>query len=229
MTSLPPLKPTLNAKQLVEVFQKRYTCKEYDPQRPVSAEDIDAILSVAHLSESSMGQEPWHFLVLENGPLLEEILPSCWGAHPGASHWVFLLSRQAQHFEPGSEYIQHIHTDVQGRDPEKVTERGQAIEKFFYHDLGLDGPAGVNAWIDRQVYIALGNMLSAAALLGVDATAIEGMVYADVERILLQHKLYDPEEYRLSCLVSFGYTSRDLHRPKTRRPLDEVVTRVSQR
>ena len=53
-------------------------------------------------------------------------------------------------------------------------------------------------WASKQTYIALGNMLTGAAMLGIDSCAIEGMEYAAVEKILAEAGLLDPEHYGLS-------------------------------
>jgi len=64
-------------------------------------------------------------------------------------------------------------------------------------------------------------MLTAAAILGIDSTPIEGFNKEKVEEILISEGVYDPEHFRLSCMLAFDYTNLD-HRPKTRRKMEEV-------
>ena len=82
-------------------------------------------------------------------------------------------------------------------------------------------------WAGKQTYIALGNMLTMAAVLGVDATPIEGFNLNGVDQLLAGHGLYNPEQWGVSVLAQFGVHDPS-HRmaPKTRRPMDEVVERV---
>ena len=50
----------------------------------------------------------------------------------------------------------------------------------------INGPRGKIAqeWATRQTYIALGNLMTCAAVLGVDACPMEGFVPAEYDRVL---------------------------------------------
>ncbi|MDU0968826.1 MAG: nitroreductase family protein [Actinomycetaceae bacterium] len=222
-----PLTRTATPEQVRAIWQNRYTAKDYDASRDVSKEDLDAILESAHLSASSMGMEPWHFLVLRRDtPLFDAVVAHCWGYHASPSHLVLLLGRDGQAFTTRSDYVAHIHVDVQERDPEKLDARYDTLEHFLRADLGLTSDDAVNGWVDRQVYIALGSMLISSAMLGVDSTAVEGLTVSAVEDVLVRSGVLDRDEFHLVCALELGYTSREGHRDKTRRPLDEVVTRL---
>ena len=94
-----PLTRTATPEQVRAIWQNRYTAKDYDASRDVSKEDLDAILESAHLSASSMGMEPWHFLVLRRDtPLFDAVVAHCWGYHASPSHLVLLLGRDGQAF-----------------------------------------------------------------------------------------------------------------------------------
>lgn len=213
--------------QVLELFNTRYSCKSYDPNKTVSDADLETILEAARLSPSSMGLEPWHFLVISNKEVIEEIMPYCWGVHPSPSHFIVILGLRAQELLGESEFVAHIHTDVQKRDPLKLAARYQAIDKFLHSDHGYQNDElEVQAWSNQQGYIALANILTASAMIGVDSTAIEGMQYAQVSEVLVKHGLFDPQKYQLSAMVTLGYTDREEHRPKTRREAKEVFTFV---
>ena len=77
-------------------------------------------------------------------------------------------------------------------------------------------------WTSKQTYIALANMMTGAALIGIDSCPIEGFNYAEVNRILAQTGAYDAEKYAVSVAVTFGYRAKDI-RPKSRKPLNEIV------
>ena len=70
-------------------------------------------------------------------------------------------------------------------------------------------------WASKQTYIALANMMTGAALIGIDSCPIEGFNYAEVNRILAQTGAYDAEKYAVSVAVTFGYRAKDI-RPKSR-------------
>ena len=76
-------------------------------------------------------------------------------------------------------------------------------------------------WASKQTYIALGNMMTVAAYLGIDSCAIEGFNKEKVEKYLSDMGLLDLSEYGVSVMVSFGYRDEEIT-PKTRRELAEV-------
>ena len=77
-------------------------------------------------------------------------------------------------------------------------------------------------WCSKQTYIALANMLTGAAALGIDSCPIEGFHYDKMNECLAEEGLFDPKEYAVSVAATFGYRSRDIAK-KSRKGLDEVV------
>lgn len=78
-------------------------------------------------------------------------------------------------------------------------------------------------WCCRQTYIALGNMMTGAAMAGIDSCPVEGFNYADMERVLSgQFGLFDAAEWGVSVAATFGYRVQEIA-TKARRPLEETV------
>ncbi|MDP4098288.1 NAD(P)H-dependent oxidoreductase [Paenibacillus sp. P96] len=76
-------------------FEFRHATKEFDPTKKISAEDFNVILETARLSPSSVGLEPWKFVVVQNPDLREKLRTVSWGAQgqmPTASHVVLILA-----------------------------------------------------------------------------------------------------------------------------------------
>jgi nitroreductase len=98
-------------KQILNAFQFRHVCKEFDSDRKIPREDFDFILETARLSPSSFGFEPWKFIILQNQEIRKKLLPITWGGQrqiPTASHFVIVLSRTKHDLLPKSDYIMHI-------------------------------------------------------------------------------------------------------------------------
>lgn len=216
-------------KYIEEVFNNRYTCKGYDPEKSVSDEDFKTIIEAGRLSPSSFGFEPWKFIRLKNKKILEEIKPHAWGAHAsieGASHFVLILARMPEDMNPSSEYIRHIQSDVQGWPEDMLNQRLNKYTEFREEDFDLNiSERAVFDWTTKQVYIPLANMLTVAAMLEIDSTPMEGFHQERVHEILVKNGVYDPKRFKIAVMVAFGYTNRE-HRPKTRRCIDEVFEEV---
>lgn len=87
----------------------------------------------------------------------------------------------------------------------------------------LDDSRALFDWCCRQTYIALGNMMTGAAMAGIDSCPVEGFNYADMERVLSgQFGLFDAAEWGVSVAATFGYRVQEIA-TKARRPLEETV------
>lgn len=137
-----------------------------------------------------------------------------------ASHVVFLLARKhARYDSPAFEELM----DRRGLSAEERAGAFERYRRFQTHDMPIaNDERALFDWAGKQTYIALGNMLTGAAMLGIDSCAIEGMEYAEVEKILAEAGLLDPENYGLSVAATFGYRVRDIN-PKPRRDASETV------
>jgi nitroreductase len=83
--------PKIAKEDIINAFQFRHATKEFDATKTITDDDIKFILETAHLSPSSFGFEPWHFIVVQDAVLRELIKPVAWGAPlklDTASHFV---------------------------------------------------------------------------------------------------------------------------------------------
>ena len=88
--------------QILSAFQYRKSCRHYDPSRKISAEDFNYILELARLSPSSVGSEPWQFLVVQNPELRQKLKPFAWGMAATldtASHIVVILAKKNARYD----------------------------------------------------------------------------------------------------------------------------------
>ena len=98
---------------IINAFNFRHATKEFDPKKKVSDSDFHTILETGRLSPSSLGLEPWRFVVIENEDLKEKLKPYSWGAQKQlntASRFVIILARK--NVTADSEYVQHIIRDI---------------------------------------------------------------------------------------------------------------------
>jgi nitroreductase len=88
--------------------------------------------------------------------------------------------------------------------------------------VGDQAKARIPHWAAHQAYIALGNLLTSAALLGVDACPMEGFVPAEFDKILD----LPAQGYAAVVCCALGYRSADdkyAKIPKVRLPAAELV------
>ncbi len=215
----------MNKQDILSAFMFRHACKEFDPAKKIPEEDFLFILETARLSPSSLGFEPWKFIVVQNHVLREKLKDGAWGATiklDTASHFIVCLTMKAPLIRYNSPYIINFMSEVQKWEGELLENRKKTVENFQKVDFGLAGDDKLFEWASKQCYIALGNMLTAAAMIGIDSCPIEGFNRKNTERILKEEFGVNTEEFGISYMAAFGYRIKE-PRAKTRRELKDVV------
>ena len=99
-----------------------------------------------------------------------------------------------------------------------------AYRKFQEKDLNLlENERTMLDWAGKQTYIALANMMTTAALLGIDSCPIEGFQMDSVQAILEEENLLEDGHLAVSVMVAFGYRTGEPNRPKSRKAIEEIV------
>ncbi|OIQ40530.1 MAG: NAD(P)H-dependent oxidoreductase [Bacteroidetes bacterium MedPE-SWsnd-G1] len=219
--------PNISKKDIINAFQFRHATKEFDSTKKITDEDINFILETAHLSPSSFGFEPWHFIVVQNKELRELLKPVAWGAPlklDTASHFVLGLSMKAPMTKWDTDYIMSMMKDVKQFPDDVIEMYSKFYREFQERDFNLDSDKKLFDWASKQTYIALGNMMTAAALTGIDSCPIEGFHQDKAESLLKEKFGVDTAKYGLSYMVAFGYRKAAPEFDKSRRELDSIVT-----
>ncbi|WP_242834229.1 nitroreductase family protein [Clostridium pasteurianum] len=64
---------SIEKEKIIEAYNFRHACKEFDADRKISQDDFNFILETARLSPSSFGFEPWKFVIVQNEALREKL------------------------------------------------------------------------------------------------------------------------------------------------------------
>lgn len=219
-------KSTTTQQDILSAMNFRHATKEFNSDKKITDSDFQFILETGRLSPSSFGFEPWKFVVVQNQEIREKLRPYASGAQKQlatASHFVLILSRLPKDMVADSDYIKNMMENVQELPPEVVLAKGTTYDKFLRTGFRLQENERVMfEWSCRQTYLALGNMMTAAALIGIDSCPMEGFERDNIEKVLIEEGIMDPDHFGISCMVAFGYRQ---HEPgkKTRQSADQVI------
>jgi nitroreductase len=220
------MKTMIDKEQILNAYHFRHACKLFDTNKKISDIDMEFILKTAQLSPSSFGFEPWHFVVVQNQELRTKLKENAWGATAKldtASHFVVGLTMKEPLMKYDSEYIHNFMKEVQEL-PENVIEgKGKMYEDFQKSDFDLSDTRKMFDWASKQCYIPLANMMTSAAMIGIDSCPIEGFNQETSNKILKEDLGIDTSLYGISYMVAFGYRVNE-PREKTRRNINDIIT-----
>lgn len=209
---------------ILKAYHFRHATKIFDASRKITDEDFQFILETGRLSPSSIGFEPWKFLIVQNQDLRKRLSDVSSGAQKQlatASHFVVILARSDASYN--SPYAEYMLKDIQGM-PDDVFEVTSAAYGNFQNNQGLlQNPKTLFDWASKQTYIALGNMMTAAAQIEIDSCPIEGFSYKDVHRILEEEGLLEDGAWDISMMAAFGYRAEEPKREKSRQPIEKII------
>ncbi|MBT2814373.1 NAD(P)H-dependent oxidoreductase [Staphylococcus coagulans] len=210
---------------LLDTFNYRFATKRFDASKKISEADFNTILETGRLSPSSLGFEPWQFVVIQDPAIRDALKPMSWSAQgqlDTASHFVVILARK--NVRPENKYVQHLLRDVKHMDETMIQQMSEKTTSFQDKNLNLyESDRALWDWASKQTYIALGNMMTSAAFLGIDSCPIEGFQYDEVAELLTEKGIIDDENFAPSVMVAFGYREEDPKREKTRQTQSEIV------
>ena len=215
----------ITKKTILDAFHYRHACKEFDSEKKISAEDFDFILETIRLSPSSFGLEAWKFLVVQNNVIREKLKPYTWGGQkqlPTASHLIIALHRTSKYLRFDGMLIKENLDRKKLPDDIKTVVQGK-IKSFQENDFDLLSHDNALAdWAGKQTYIPLGNMLTVAAMIGIDSCPMEGFNRQAVSGILEEELSIQSSEYLPAYMVAFGYR-KNTQPEKIRRAISDVI------
>jgi nitroreductase len=173
---------TLSGESLVQQLSWRYATKKFDPARKVSDTDWGFLEQALILTASSYGLQPWKFIVVTDPALKTKLRAASWNQSQveDCSHLVVFAAQQDVTEAGVDRFIARI-AEVRGVSAESLA----GYKGFMMGDL-VHGPRHtiIKEWAARQAYIAMGNLLTSAAILGIDACPFEGIDPAKYDEIL---------------------------------------------
>ena len=213
----------ITSTHLLAQLNWRYATKQFDPNRKISDPDWAALEEALLLTASSGGMQPWKFIVVTDPEVRAKLLPASYGQPQitAASHLMVFASKNNYSEADVDAHLQNL-AKIQGAPIEALAPlRGMLVGGIVQR---LD-EAARNAWARNQAYIALGNFLTCAALLGIDACPMEGFDRAQYDEILgLKAK-----GLASAVIATVGYrlpTDKYASAPKVRFPKEQVFIAV---
>jgi nitroreductase len=175
------MKPVPN-EVLLRQLNWRYATKKFDPTKKIPPEDWETLEQALVLTPSSAGLQPWKFFVVTDPGMKTRLLPAALKQNQtvDCSHFVVFTVRRDLGHEHVGKHVARM-AEVRGIAAESLT----GFHKMVTTNLEQARAENrLDTWQTHQLYIALGNFITSAALLGIDTCAMEGIEPALMDEVL---------------------------------------------
>ncbi|KPM31816.1 Nitroreductase [Croceitalea dokdonensis DOKDO 023] len=200
----------------------RYATKKFDPNKKVSNADLELLLEATRLSSSSYGLQPYHVFVITDQELKEKLKPVSWGQSQitDASHIIVFANKTDFGPELMDDYLNNV-SITRNIPAESLKGYGDFMKSKL-----LELPVETKStWTEKQAYIALANLMQAAAELKIDTCPMEGFEADKYNELLGLHG----KNLNAAVVLPIGYRAEEdetQHYPKVRLPKEKLFTHI---
>lgn len=215
---------------VIKVLSERYSSKDFDPNKKISEEDFAKVKEILRMSLSSTNLQPWHFVIASTEEGKKRMAKGTEGFFHfnaekvlNASHVVLFCSKTIV----DEDYLQHISDaeESDGRYPSEEIKQKVNGGRHIFADIHKYDLKDLQHWMEKQIYLNLGNFLLSVATLGIDACPMEGL---DMKALDEEFGLRE-KGFTAIAAVSIGYRAEsDFNAPdktpKSRLSEQEIMT-----
>ncbi|MDF1810476.1 MAG: oxygen-insensitive NAD(P)H nitroreductase [Phycisphaerales bacterium] len=216
---------------IIHFAKLRHTTKAYDASKKISDENVEKIKELLRFSPSSTNAQPWHFVIASTKEGKElvakgtEAYPFNTPAILNASHVVVFCTRLTIEQDFLLRVLEQEAKD--GRyDADPSFKEQMHDGRNFFIDLHKQDYKDVQHWMDKQVYLNVGQFLLGVATMGIDATPMEGIDVKSLDEALGLRE----RGYTSLVVVTLGYhdVTNDYNSKltKSRLPYSEILTEI---
>lgn len=208
--------------KFIENQNWRYATKKFDATKKVSTTDLETLKEAIRLSASSYGLQLYKIIIVENSEIRAKLQPASWGQTQivDASHLIVFANQTNVGNAEIDTYIDNV---SQTRNLPVDALSGYA--DFMKGAINPLSEEAKNNWTAKQTYLALGNLLNAAAELRIDVTPMEGFDAKQYNEILGLDKL----DLNTSVVAAVGYRHEEdatQHSKKVRKSNEDLFITI---
>lgn len=216
--------------KITDILNWRYSTKEFDSNKKINEEDFEQVKTLLQMSPSSTNIQPWHFIIANSEDGKKRITKGTQGFFQfneskvmHASHIIVFCSKTGT----DENYMKHIQgsEDKDGRYPNEEIKQMVYGARNIFADMHKYDFKDQQHWLEKQVYLNMGNLLLGAAALKIDTLPMEGI---DLKALDEEFGLRE-KGFTAVAVVSLGYRSENDSNspdktPKSRLSQEEIFT-----
>ncbi|RMA58793.1 NAD(P)H-dependent oxidoreductase [Ulvibacter antarcticus] len=207
------------ASEIISKLEWRYATKKFDSTKILSEEKLNILKHSFNLTATSYGLQPLKMIVISDSEVKNKLVPITMDqTQVGDASHVLVLCKEAK---VDGKYIKEYFNKV---EETRNTPRSilSPFETFLVNDFSEKSKESLDNWMAKQVYLAMGNLLTVCALEGIDSCPIEGFLPEKYNELLKLNEL----GLESVLVLAVGYRAEDdffADLKKVRRGVDEVI------
>lgn len=157
--------------KLLDALDWRYAVRQFSDEI-ISATELKKLLNATRMSASSYGLQPYNIIVVESKVIREQLLSFSYGQDKIAqsSHLIVF----AVHTQIGNTTVDR-YIDKYAKITNKPYSELSNFSNHMKSALAAKTPEQQREWAHQQAYIALGNLLTCAAVMKIDSCPMTGI------------------------------------------------------
>ena len=204
---------------LIKKLNWRYATKKFDSSKKVSQGKLDILKQAFNLTPASYGVQTMKMVIVTDEATKDKMVDYCYGQEQtkGASHVLAICIQDEVNETDVDDYFD---------DVVKIRKTSETILSPYRKELKdfvkSKTKEELENWCVNQVYIALGNLMTACAVEEIDCCPMEGFLPGKVDE-LLELKKYNLKSV---LLLPVGYRAEDdmfSDLKKVRKELSETI------
>jgi nitroreductase / dihydropteridine reductase len=205
---------------IVEALEWRYAVKKFDENEILTENSISRISKALSLTATSMGMQLLEFVIVKDEVVKNSLVEACYNQNQVStcSHLIVLARKNAVDQGFIDAYIDRI---AEVKQLEKSSPQLTNFSNMVGGTLRMEKEKQIR-WMENQVYIALGNLLTVCAAEKIDACPMEGFNPEKIDELLN----LEAKGLKSVLLCPIGIRAKDdkyAKMPKVRRPIKDTI------
>ena len=195
--------------QFLELMQKRYTTKKYNPALKIDKKEIEKLKQILHLTPASLNSQPWKFIFVTDKEIKSKLAAvSMHNADRIIDCDTLVVFSRVDDFS-------YFENQIDNELPQRQLD-------YYYGNIQGLPESEIKHWFSKQLYISLGFFLSACMNMSIDSTPMEGIEQDQYNKIL------DLKQFHSEFAVCIGYRDENdpnqLHiKKKSRVDINKII------
>ena len=208
---------------IIESLEWRYAAKKFDAEKMLSETQINTLKEAFNLTATSYGLQPVKMVIIKNKEIQQELVEHSWNQQQviQASHLIVICIQDVINEKDIENYFNLVKKTR--NTPDEILN---PFKDYLKSDITNRSEAQLAIWMKNQAYIALGNLLTVAAVEKIDSCPMEGFNPEKYDEILNLKK----HNLKSALVLPVGFRAEDDYMKdlqKVRKNTSDVVIEIN--